>query len=85
LREFYGSDYSLEQWDELERRKAFLRFIYIQFGELSIAFRPKTSGGVSYHPDLSFGRVWAHLEASFIRAKIVGFGSFRRVQLNWRI
>jgi hypothetical protein len=59
----------------LERRRAFLEIhIYSDLEELSIAFGLETSGGGSYHPDLSFGRVWAHLEASFIRAEIVGFG-----------
>jgi hypothetical protein len=31
LREFHGTDYFLEDWDELERRRAFLRFRSIQF------------------------------------------------------
>jgi hypothetical protein len=35
--------------------------------------------------DLSFSQVSGHLEASFIRADILEFGSFRRAQLHWRI
>jgi hypothetical protein len=32
--------------------------------EFALAFRLEISGGSSYHPDLSIGRVWAHLESS---------------------
>jgi hypothetical protein len=44
--------------------------------ELSIAFRPETSGGGSYHPDLSFDRVWTHLEAFFNWAELLRVSVF---------
>jgi hypothetical protein len=46
---------------------------------------PETSHSDLQCPDLYFYQVSVHLEASFIRAEIIGFDSFRRAQLNWMI
>ena len=46
--------------------------------ELSIEFRLETLGGGSYHPDLSFGRVWAQLEAFFGWAVLLRVSVFQQ-------
>jgi hypothetical protein len=44
--------------------------------EFALVVRLEISGGCSYHPDLSVGRVWAHLEPSYSWAELLRVSVF---------
>ena len=63
----FGPNY----WSLQGFRRVQLHWRIRHLEDLSIAFRPETSRGGSYHPDLSFDRVWTHLEAFFNWAELL--------------
>jgi len=64
--------YGLNYWELIGSRRAQLDLEFQHLEEHPLVFQSETSRGGSTHLDLSFYRIWNHLEASITQAKILG-------------